>query len=197
MIKLKMKLTLAFILIVGLLIIYSSSTELKSSHRRSQRQVQGRSIFTRTRQNRQLSNLLRIPSIICHYAKYGRWPEYNPRLRRLVLQFSRIVFSMSDESVRLYCNQVYQLNQFFRPSGSPRETPTVFNAVNPTTRALTPNLPPPFVPASQTTTTFRPPTSTVSIIFPGITPSTTTTASPTATGSGTGTATASGQASVN
>lgn len=76
---------------------------------------QRRNIFTRTRLNRQQSNLMRVPAIICYYAKNGRWPEYNKNLRRLVQRLAIVVFSMSDESVKFYCTQVFQLNQFFRP----------------------------------------------------------------------------------
>lgn len=112
-----MKLPLLFILFVTVYIVLNAELSL-------QQKVVPKSnsrMLLRFQRQRQLSNLLRVPQIICSYAKYGRWPEFDTRLRPLVLQFSRTVFAMNDESIKLYCTQVFRFNQFYRPQGRPRE----------------------------------------------------------------------------
>lgn len=135
----KMKLTFCFVIAVVFIVIYSTNAELPEKSiqlRRPQNASQRRNVFTRTRKNRQLSNLMRIPRIICYYAKFGRWPEYNTSLKRLVQQFSRIVFSMSDESIKNYCTQVFQLNQLFRPVSGQRGITAPTRRGQPTTTTL-------------------------------------------------------------
>lgn len=113
----KMKLTLLFILFVAVYLALNAEMTLQQKFlpQRNSR------TFLRFQRQRQLASLMRVPQIICSYAQYGRWPEFDTRLRPLVLQFSRIVFAMSDESIKLYCTQVSRLNQFYRPQGRPRE----------------------------------------------------------------------------
>lgn len=194
-----MKITFCFMVLVTCYIIYTTNAQQPGKSlqpRRAQQVGQRRNFFVRSRRNRRLESLFRIPAIICYYAKYGRWPEYNTNLRQLVVQFSTSVFAMSDESIKFYCNQVFQLTQLFRPR--PRDVP-----VSPTRSSQATTFFTNFVPftgsfntlpttttqrASTTTTTFRPFTaqSTSTTRFSGVatTSTTTTTESPTASGTG-------------
>lgn len=150
-----MKLTLLFILFVTVYVILNAEMTMQQ---RSFPQRYPRT-YLRFQRQRQLASLLRVPQIICSYAQYGRWPEFDTRLRPLVVEFSRIVFAMSDESIRLYCTQVSRLNQFYRPQGRPREfTLPPVAAVRPTAtpRSYFTIRTTPFTPFSfQTTTSFR------------------------------------------
>lgn len=201
-----MKIALCFAVLVLAYIIYSTNAQLSvksTPQRRSQPRSQQRSLFIKSRRNRRITNLLKVPSIICYYAKYGKWPEYDQILQSLVLQFSQIVFAMNDESIRFYCNQVYKFNQFFRPLARPREATTTifpnrnfqtiainFGTLPPTTSSfITSTLAPT---TTRTTATLRPLTNVLTTptttIRPNglttITSTTTTTAAPSASGIG-------------
>lgn len=172
-----MKLTLLFILFVTIYVILNAEMTLQQ---RSFPQRNSRT-FLRFQRQQRLASLLRVPQIICSYAQYGRWPEFDTRLRPLVLQFSRIVFAMSDDSIKLYCTQVSRLNQFYRPQGRPREftlPPVVGARATVTPRNYFTIRSTPFTPfLFQTTPSFRaftiPPFATQTQPF--VTPSTTTT----------------------
>lgn len=192
-----MKITFYFILLVICYIIYSTYAVSDESMKLKNTKFPRQSINPFNRPRRPLSNLLRIPGIICYYAKFGRWPTYDPRFKQLVLQFSVNVFALSDEAIKLYCTQVFQFNRFFRPVASaPREGPTILSVTQTTTSRLpttsfqnffttqstsrtVPTLPPTirFLPTLPSTTTVRPMLPTT----------TTTTQAPTGSASGTGT----------
>lgn len=112
-----MKITLLLVFFVAAYVVLNAemSTQQKTVPQSNSR------MFLRFQRQRQLANLMRVPQIICSFAKYGRWPEFDAKLRPLVLQFARVVFSMNDESIKLYCTQVFRFNQFYRPQGRPRE----------------------------------------------------------------------------
>jgi hypothetical protein len=126
----KMKVTFCFILLVICYIIYSShaaSNEL-GTPKDPKASLQIRNTFVRSRRSRQLSGFLRIPGIICYYAKFGQWPIYDKKLRQLVFQFSVNVFALSDDAIKLYCTQVFKFSRLFRPTSLvPRNAPTVMS----------------------------------------------------------------------
>lgn len=198
----KMKITLGLISLVICYIILSTNAQFSNKalqQRPQQSPGQARNIFNRSLRNRRFSNLLLIPGIICYYAKNGRWPEYNPNLRQMVLQFSATIFSMNDEAIKYYCRQVFQFNQFSRPRtrevsavSTPRGA-AVTAAFSPFVSVFTTTTLRPFITLQPSTTlrpstTIQPLTTVRTTQSPnGVTSTTTTTASPSATGTGSGT----------
>lgn len=173
-----MKITVLLIFVVVAYIALATKAErFEKTGKLKQVNVAGqrRNILIRSRQKRQFQDLLKLPSIICYYAKYGRWPNYEANLRPLVLSMSRLVFSMTDESIRYYCTQINSFNQFFRPNGTTTSSPRLLTRSTisssgqrgfliPTTSTFRPSF------FTQTTSTPRPSSST-----------STTTSSPTST----------------
>lgn len=181
-----MKITLCFIIFVGIYFFLSVDAQnlQRNSTRNPQvtrRQVPGR-ILVRRRNELQAQRIRRARKIVCFYSSSGRWPKYPVNLQRLVAAQSRKILGKSREEIIKFCRNLYfPTKPSITRRSNPNQVLTTRRFSTPRPFTISPNLPffttPRFLPTlpifttQSTTPGFFPTFTTPSTVFS--TPSTT------------------------